>query len=76
MPERMKPYRLSLALLLLLAYLGVQALTGEQIAEKLTAVFGAAADRMADAAFPGIERFQKGDYTIKWLEEWLAKQNG
>ncbi|MDY0960411.1 acetyl-CoA carboxylase biotin carboxylase subunit [Sphingomonas sp. CFBP8993] len=20
--------------------------------------------------------FQKGDYTIKWLEEWLAKQNG
>ena len=30
MPERMKPYRLSLALLLLLAYLGVQALTGER----------------------------------------------
>ena len=26
----MKPYRLSLALLLLLAYLGVQALTGER----------------------------------------------
>lgn len=30
MPERMKPYRLSLALLLLVAYLGVQALTGER----------------------------------------------
>jgi len=29
-PERMKPYRLSIALLLLLAYLGVQALTGER----------------------------------------------
>ena len=30
MPERMKPYRLSIVLLLLLAYLGVQALTGER----------------------------------------------
>jgi len=30
LPERMKPYRLSLALLLLVAYLGVQALTGER----------------------------------------------
>ena len=30
MPERMKPYRLSIALLLLFAYLGVQALTGER----------------------------------------------
>ena len=30
MPERMKPYRVSCALLLLLAYLGVQALTGER----------------------------------------------
>jgi hypothetical protein len=34
-------------------------LTGEEIQEKLTAVFGAAADQMAAAAFPGIERFQK-----------------
>lgn len=34
-------------------------LTGEQIQEKLSAVFGAAADRMATAAFPGIDRFQK-----------------
>lgn len=34
-------------------------LTGEQIEEKLTAVFGAAADGMAAAAIPGIERFQK-----------------
>ncbi len=30
MPERMKPYRVSCVLLLLLAYLGVQALTGER----------------------------------------------
>ena len=30
MPERMKPYRLSIVLLLLLTYLGVQALTGER----------------------------------------------
>lgn len=30
MPERMKPYRLSLALAALLVYLGVQALTGER----------------------------------------------
>ena len=30
MPERMKPYRVSCALMLLLAYLGVQALTGER----------------------------------------------
>ncbi|KQN77881.1 phage tail length tape measure family protein [Sphingomonas sp. Leaf62] len=37
----------------------LKGLTGEQIAEKLTAVFGAAADKMADAAFPGIDRFQK-----------------
>lgn len=29
-PERMKPYRLSIVLLLLFAYLGVQALTGER----------------------------------------------
>lgn len=34
-------------------------LTGAQIEEKLTAVFGAAADGMAAAAIPGIERFQK-----------------
>ena len=37
----------------------LKGLTGEQIQEKLTAVFGAAADGMASAAFPGIERFQK-----------------
>ncbi len=30
LPERMKPYRVSLMLLLLVAYLGVQALTGER----------------------------------------------
>jgi murein DD-endopeptidase MepM/ murein hydrolase activator NlpD len=34
-------------------------LTGEEIEEKLNAVFGAAADNMAKAAFPGIEKFQK-----------------
>src|SRR3546814_20652843 len=37
----------------------LQGLTGEDIQEKLTAVFGAAADKMAIAAFPGLERFQK-----------------
>jgi hypothetical protein len=34
-------------------------LTGTEIQEKLTAVFGAAADNMAASAFPGFERFQK-----------------
>ncbi len=34
-------------------------LTGEQIQEKLSAVFGAAADKMALAAFPGFEGLQK-----------------
>lgn len=34
-------------------------LSGEEIQEKLRAVFGKAADQMAGAAFPGIERFQK-----------------
>jgi hypothetical protein len=37
----------------------LKGLTGEEIQEKLSAVFGAAADQMANAAFPGIERFQK-----------------
>jgi hypothetical protein len=34
-------------------------LTGAEIEEKLSAVFGAAADGMANAAFPGLARFQK-----------------
>lgn len=37
----------------------LKGLTGEQIQEKLTAVFGAAADNMARTAFPGFERFQR-----------------
>jgi hypothetical protein len=37
----------------------LKGLTGEQIADKLTSIFGKAADEMADAAFPGISRFQK-----------------
>lgn len=37
----------------------LQGLTGEEIEEKLSAVFGSAADKMATAAFPGMERFQK-----------------
>ncbi|KQM56701.1 hypothetical protein ASE69_03550 [Sphingomonas sp. Leaf208] len=37
----------------------LQGLTGDEIQEKLSAVFGAAADKMALAAFPGFERFQK-----------------
>lgn len=34
-------------------------LTGTELQEKLTAVFGAAADRMASTVVPGIERFQQ-----------------
>lgn len=37
----------------------LKGLSGEQIQEKLSAVFGAAADSMANAAFPGIAQFQK-----------------
>lgn len=37
----------------------LKGLTGEQIEEKLEAIFGAAADNMASAAFPSITRFQK-----------------
>ncbi len=37
----------------------LKGLTGTEIQEKLEAVFGAAADNMANAAFPGFERFQK-----------------
>lgn len=37
----------------------LKGLTGEQIQEKLTAVFGAAADGIARAAIPGLEQFQK-----------------
>lgn len=37
----------------------LKGLTGSQIEEKLSAVFGAAADNMANAAFPGIQKFQK-----------------
>lgn len=37
----------------------LKGLTGSEIQEKLEAVFGAAADGMAEAAFPGLTRFQK-----------------
>lgn len=37
----------------------LKGLSGEQIEERLSAVFGAAADKMAAAAFPGFERFQR-----------------
>ncbi len=37
----------------------LKGLSGEQISEKLSAIFGAAADQMAAAAFPGFERFQR-----------------
>lgn len=37
----------------------LKGLTGQQIQEKLEAVFGQVADNMANAAFPGISRFQK-----------------
>lgn len=37
----------------------LKGLSGAEIEEKLTAVFGAAADNMARATFPGMERFQR-----------------
>ena len=37
----------------------LKGLTGEQIQEKLNAIFGAAADDLAKAAFPDIQQFQK-----------------
>jgi hypothetical protein len=37
----------------------LKGLTGEQIQEKLTAVFGAAADSIARAAIPGLEQFRQ-----------------
>ena len=37
----------------------LKGLTGAEIQEKLSAIFGAAADGMANAAFPGIAQFQK-----------------
>jgi hypothetical protein len=37
----------------------LKGLTGAEIEEKLSAVFGAAADNMASAAFPGMEQFQQ-----------------
>jgi len=37
----------------------LKGLTGEEVQERLTAVFGAAADQMASSAFPGFERFAK-----------------
>ncbi|GGE75172.1 D-alanyl-D-alanine carboxypeptidase family protein [Sphingomonas prati] len=37
----------------------LKGLTGTEIQEKLEAVFGAAADGMAEAAIPGLSRFQK-----------------
>lgn len=42
-----------------LGKIDLKGLTGEQIEEKLNAVFGAAADNMATAAFPMIAQFQK-----------------
>ncbi|MGE8142869.1 phage tail length tape measure family protein [Novosphingobium sp. NPDC080210] len=37
----------------------LKGLTGDQIQEKLTAIFGAAADNLARYAVPGLEQFQK-----------------
>ncbi|MCZ8322731.1 MAG: phage tail length tape measure family protein [Novosphingobium sp.] len=37
----------------------LKGLTGDQIQEKLTAIFGAAADSIARAAIPGLDQFQK-----------------
>lgn len=46
----------------------LKGLTGAEIEEKLSAVFGAAADQMAAAAIPGLTRFQKvGEGTFETL---------
>jgi len=46
----------------------LKGLTGAQIEEKLSAVFGAAADGMAAAAFPAVAQFQKvGEGTFETL---------
>jgi hypothetical protein len=37
----------------------LKGLTGDEIQEKLTNVFGAVGDKMAEAAIPGLEKFQK-----------------
>lgn len=42
-----------------LGKIDLQGLSGTEIEERLAAVFGAAADQMANRAFPGIEKFQK-----------------
>lgn len=42
-----------------LGKIDLKGLTGAQIEEKLSAIFGAAADQMASAAIPGLDRFQK-----------------
>jgi len=42
-----------------LGKIDLQGLTGDEISEKLTAVFGKAADDMARAAMPGLEQFQR-----------------
>lgn len=42
-----------------LGRIDLKGLTGDKIKEKLEAVFGAAADGMASAAFPGMQRFQR-----------------
>lgn len=51
-----------------LGKIDLKGLTGEEIQEKLGAVFGAAADDMAAAAFPGMQRFQQvGEGTFETL---------
>jgi hypothetical protein len=42
-----------------LGKIDLKGLTGEQIKERLSAVFGAAGDTLASAAIPGLEAFQK-----------------
>jgi len=42
-----------------LGRIDLKGVTGTEIEEKLTAMFGAAADGMAATAFPGIQRFQR-----------------
>jgi hypothetical protein len=51
-----------------LGKIDLKGLTGAEIQEKLSAVFGAAADSMANAAFPGLAEFQKvGEGTFETL---------
>lgn len=54
--------------------INLKGLTGEEIQERLNAVFGAAGDSIAQAALPGLEKFQKAGEG--YLETVIRVANG